>query len=230
MNPADGYGVIDTLPERKYLRQLLMEMPPDQPVVLVGSWARGTAISPFSDIDVVVIGTSPPVLAPPRIQMMVIAPEELRRRLMIGDDFPQWALRFGVPIYGRASWDALRATLLSVAPWPDPTKKLDQAKRKRDVAKTLLDMGDVPAAEEEARFALSHLARARLLSAHVFPLSRPELPSQVGAIGDADLAALMSRANSPEPMTEQEVRNAILFVDQRLRTETFGLEERASTS
>jgi hypothetical protein len=131
---------------------------------------------------------------------------------MAGDDFPHWALRFGVPLSGRKAWESLRKELLPKAPWPDPERKLQQAKRKWNAAETLLAMGDVPAAEEEIRFALSHLARAELLARQVFPLSRPELSSQLEAVGNRDLARIVVRANSPQPMSEQDVREALAFV------------------
>jgi hypothetical protein len=212
-------SVLETLSERKYLRGLLGVLPRGQPVVLIGSWARGTAVSPRSDIDVLVVGEGKFALAPPRLQVMLMSPVEFQRRLMAGDDFPQWALRFGTPLSGRRVWESMRRKLLPEAPWPDPERKLQQAKRKRDAAEALLAMGDVPAAEEEVRFALSHLARAELLLRHVFPLSRPELSSQLEAIGNWDLASMMSRGNSPKPMSEQDVRNALAFVRARLEAE-----------
>jgi hypothetical protein len=210
-------SVLDTLAERKYLRGLLSAMPRGQPVVLIGSWARGTAVSPWSDIDVLVVGEGEPALAPSRLQVMIMSPADLRRRLIAGDDFPHWALRFGVPLSGRKAWDSLRTELLSKAPWPDSDRKLQQARRKWEAAEALLAMGDVPAAEEEVRFALSHIARAELLSQQVFPLSRPELSSQLEAMGNRDLARMMARANSPKPMSEQDVRDALAFVRDRLR-------------
>jgi predicted nucleotidyltransferase len=210
-------SVLETLAERKYLRGLLGALPRGQPVVLIGSWARGTAVSPWSDIDVLVVGEGEPTLAPSRLQVMVMSSAELLRRLMAGDDFPHWALRFGVPLSGRKAWENLRKELLPKAPWPDPERKLQQAKRKWDAAETLLAMGDVPAAEEEIRFALSHLARAELLSRQVFPLSRPELSGQLDAVGNRDLARMMVRANSPQPMSEQDVREALAFVRGRLK-------------
>src|ERR671910_786278 len=127
-------SVLETLAERKYLRRLVAAMPRGHPVVLVGSWARGTAVSPWSDIDVLVVGEGEPTLAPSRLQVMVMSSAELRRRLMTGDDFPHWALRFGVPLSGRKAWESLREELLPEAPWPDSDRKLLQARRKWEAA------------------------------------------------------------------------------------------------
>jgi predicted nucleotidyltransferase len=209
-------SIIETLPERKYLRRLLHTLPPTEPVVLIGSWARGTVASEWSDIDVLVVGNTHPALAPPRLQVMTISLSELRRRLMKGDDFPQWALRFGVPIAGRRLWDRLRRELLGDAPWPDPLLKLSQAKKKLETAETLLAIGDLAAAEEEIRFGLSHVARAELLSRNVFPLSRPELAGQLEEIGDHVLERMIRRANAPSPMTKAEIEDAVHLVRKRL--------------
>ena len=56
----------------------------------------------------------------------------------------------------------------------------------------MLDVGDIDAASEELMFAASHVARAALLKHGVFPLSRPELPSQLEAI-EPGLARLLDR-------------------------------------
>lgn len=207
--------VIETLPERKYLRRLLHSLPPTEPVVLIGSWARGTA-GPGSDIDVLVVADARSPLPPPRLQVVTVSPSEFRRRLMKGDDFSQWALRFGVPIAGRRRWEGLREELLPRAPWPDPALKLGRAMKKLETAQVLLAMGDLAAAEEEIRFGLSHIARAGLLSRHVFPLSRPELAGQLEEIGDPLLARMLRRADDSAPMTEAEIREALGLVTDRL--------------
>ena len=54
----------------------------------------------------------------------------------------------------------------------------------------MLEVEDSDAASEEFLFAASHIARATLLRAGVFPLSRPELPSQLKAV-DPNLARLL---------------------------------------
>jgi hypothetical protein len=64
------------------------------------------------------------------------------------------------------------------------------ARKRISVALELLEVGDVDAASEELMFAASHVARATLLQHGVFPLSRPELPSQLQTI-DPGLARLL---------------------------------------
>src|SRR5260370_3078864 len=157
MTSSDSARVIDSLVERKYLRGLLWSSPPSSPVVLVGSWARGTANARWSDIDVLVMGEHDGPPPPPRIQLITITRDELGRRVRSGDDFAQWTLRFGVPLAGRHAWEDLRKQLLSGAPWPKAASQLKQARKKLATASDLFEMGDQPPAAEEIRFALSHL-------------------------------------------------------------------------
>jgi hypothetical protein len=57
----------------------------------------------------------------------------------------------------------------------------------------LLQLGDADAVREQAVSYLTHLARAELLNAGVYPASRPELPEQLREIGDDDLAGRLDR-------------------------------------
>jgi hypothetical protein len=125
-------------------------------------------------------------------------------------------LRFGVPLAGRRAWDELRKQLLSDAPWPKTASQLKQARKKLTTAGNLFEMGDLPAAEEEIRFALSHVARAELLSQRIFPLSRQELPLQLHEAGKTRLAEMMARANSDTPMNKSALGAAISSVNEIL--------------
>jgi predicted nucleotidyltransferase len=205
------------LEERKYLRDLLRRQDDgSEAVVLVGSWARGTYVSPLSDIDVLLVGGSVPREAPPGVQLLRVSLNELRARVASGDDFLQWALRYGMALKGRRRWEKLREELLQRALWPEPDVKVRQAARRYRVAKALFDMGDLDAAQEEARFALSHLARAQLLSQHVFPLSRPELPDQLRALGHRELADGLERSNSPVDLPTSELEELLSLIARRL--------------
>jgi len=191
--------------ERRYLGSLIRSLPPSTPVVLVGSWARGTVVPDLSDIDVLVVGDQPTPRPPAEIQVISLPEERFRERLREGDDFPQWALRFGLPLSGRRRWRELGQSLLRDAPWPSVERKVRQAERKLSAVGSLLEMGDVPAAEEELRFALSHLARALLLSRRVFPLSRPELAEQLAQAGLPAFARYLRRLNTRKPLSRPEV-------------------------
>lgn len=205
------------LEERKYLRDLLSQSDGSQAVVLIGSAARGTYVTPLSDIDVLVVSDVVPPKAPAGVQVLQVSLEQLVSRVAAGDDFLQWALRFGTPLRGRPLWQTLRGKALESAAWPDPGTKVRQAIRRYRTARALFDMGDLDASQEEARFALAHLARARLLSAHVFPLSRPELPRQLRELGDPELAAALERANSPDTLHADRLRALLELLEVRLQ-------------
>jgi hypothetical protein len=51
-----------------------------------------------------------------------------------------------------------------------------------------LESGDADASQEQAVSYLTHLARAELLDRGIYPASRPELPSQLRAIGSFQTA------------------------------------------
>jgi predicted nucleotidyltransferase len=208
------------LEERKYLRDLLRDqLDGSEAIVLVGSFARGTYLPPLSDIDVLLVGGSVPRGAPLGIQLLGVSLDELRLRVAGGDDFLQWALRYGTALKGRRLWEELRGELMQGAPWPDPKVKVQQAARRYRVARALFDMGDLDAAQEEARFALSHLARGRLLSEHVFPLSRPELPGQLRSAGHQKLAESLVRTNSPEPLPARELEQHLSLIARELEAQ-----------
>src|SRR5437016_6023247 len=114
---------LDTL-DRKRLRQLVSSAAPAaRAVILIGSFARGTAVRPMSDLDVLVITDDPPD-GGNEIHIVSVSAERFRERVLSGDDFAQWAVRFGLPVSGRAWWAASRKELASVGPWPAADEKL----------------------------------------------------------------------------------------------------------
>jgi hypothetical protein len=178
---------------RKYMSWLLGALERSAIVVLVGSWARGQARREQSDLDILVIGGGDQARnlalhSPADVQVIALSADDFQRRLFQGDDFPQWALRFGVPVNRKSEWEVFRQNLLTAAPWPNYRQKCEQALSKEAVARDLLRMGDVVAAAEEATLAVSHVARCMLLRRNVFPLSRPELARQLRTIGEHQLA------------------------------------------
>lgn len=68
----------------------------------------------------------------------------------------------------------------------------ERAARARKAATGLAADGDPEAARELERSAVTQQARARLIRSGIFPLSRPELPGQLVAVGDLPLAAELS--------------------------------------
>jgi hypothetical protein len=164
-------------------------------VVLIGSSARGTTHA-RSDVDILIIHEGDCRIRldrPGDIHLQQDSRSRFLTRLEDGDDYPGWALRFGIPIRDPGGWWAKQvATELDNPHWPDWQPKADYAKKRIAMSRQLLDIGDIDAASEEMMFAASHVARAVLLKHGQFPLSRMELPSQLEDMAP-DLACLLRR-------------------------------------
>ena len=196
------------LKERRRLSRLIAES--DAPyVVLIGSWARGTQVEGVSDLDVL-IGASGGASCGDweRMHVICIPPEELVKRAAEGDDVALWCTRYGVPLSGRARWARLTSQILAANPQPGFDKKFRLARRQFAYAQDLLNMGDLHAAQEELRVGLGHLARGLLIQAGVFPLSRPELKSQLSSADYAGLGDLLTSVNTAI-LPEKELRRAL---------------------
>lgn len=164
-------------------------------VVLVGSGARNT-MNVRSDVDVLVLHDESHRIqfrCPGDVHVQQDNRSNFLKRLKDGDDYPSWALRFGIPISDPDGWWVKHVKAEMDNPhWPNWRPKVCYASKRMAMALELLEVGDIDAAAEELMFAASHVARAVLLQHGVFPLSRPELPSQLQAI-DADLARLLEQ-------------------------------------
>ncbi len=186
-------------------------------VVLVGSGARGVR-NPRSDIDILVLhddGRRIRLKRPGDIHLQQVSRSKFLGRLENGDDYPSWALRLGVPLHDPDGWWAEQvAAELGSPHWPDWRAKVEHARKRMRMASELLDTGDVDAASEEFLFAASHVSRATLLRHGVFPLSRPELPSQVDS-DDPGLARLLVRLIGGA-MDPADLRSVESLLDQRL--------------
>lgn len=190
---------------------------PASTVVLVGSAARGVRTC-CSDVDVLILsddGKRVTLARPGETHLQQDTRSRFLRRLTNGDDYPAWALRLGVPLRDPDQWWAAQVAAEQTAPhWPDWHRKVDHASKRIRFASELLETGDLDAAAEELVLAASHVARAVLLGAGIFPLSRPELPDQLGAM-DADLAALLRALVFDDPEAEG-LKAGIRLLEARL--------------
>ena len=75
---------------------------------------------------------------------------------------------------------------------PNAERKRDLAARSLGLADRFVATGDEDGAVAQVSTASSLAARARLLSAGVFPLSRAELPAQLHAIGSEPAARALA--------------------------------------
>lgn len=151
-------------------------------VVLVGSSARGV-MNDRSDVDILVLKDDDRRLRieyPGDIHLQQDSRSRFLRRLQEGDDYPGWALRYGIPVSDPDGWWATQTAAERENPhWPDWCPKVEHARKRMRITAALLEIGDYEAASEELMLATSHVARANLLKQGVFPLSRPELPAQL---------------------------------------------------
>lgn len=208
-----------TAAERKFLKLALAYSRDADSVVLVGSVARATRMTGSGDLDLLIVNGRGRKLLHPGVQTTVVTKEDLARRVLSGDDFAQWALRFGVPLSGRSRWKELRTEMLRHAPWPSPQIKQKHAARRLTRARELLAMNDCDAAREELSYATNHLARSRLLHLRIFPLSRPELPTQLIAAGEHRLARLLESLHAEGDIAFARLERHLASVEEFLTEE-----------
>lgn len=168
-------------------------------VILIGSVARSTHTSQ-SDLDLLVVADKPPIVErhPDRLHVQALTTQQFAERLRAGDDFAAWCVRYGVPLLTSNGW--LQIVSSSDADtWPDWRKKIRHAARRLTLAAALLETEDIAAAAEELLYAVSHTARAILLKSRVFPLSRPEIISQLRDTGQERLAKLLQDLSYEDP-------------------------------
>ena len=211
MHPASSADLISNF------TQALIERNSNAPfvVVLIGSVARGTALAE-SDLDLLVLSetvvhriqTNGPIHA------QYFTETEFTDRLRAGDDFAAWCVRYGVPIVNGTIWTRVTASTEALT-WPDWRCKLPHAARRLHLAASMLDMGDIDAAIEEALYALTHTGRAILIKAGDFPLSRPEMLRQLTNAGFPALSKLLQDFLFGSPDVAQ-VRKAISYVKKLL--------------
>ena len=186
-------------------------------VILVGSFARGVT-NQRSDIDILVLnsdGRRIRLKRPGDLHLQQDSRTRFLKRLEAGDDYPAWALRFGMPIRDPDGWWAQQAASETIAPhWPDWRPKVEHARKRTRMTSELLEVEDTDAASEELLFAASHIARATLLRNGVFPFSRPELPSQLKAV-DSGLARLLERLMD-DAVDSVSLRASEALVKQRM--------------
>ncbi len=187
-------------------------------VVLIGSMARGTA-GADSDIDLLVVSPE----RAPRLSIGIDAQifrttrADFLDRMECGDDFPQWAVRYGKVISDESHWWGEVKNNPALQKWPNWRRKRDQARERLPFATPLRESGDLEHAREELLLAARHLARAILLEERVFPLSQPELPAQLREIGHSKIAELLDSmvdGDTQEAALEEAERAIIQIMEE----------------
>lgn len=172
-------------------------------VALTGSTARGRRTA-TSDLDLHVVGERPPLDGVDvEVDVHATTAEVLLDRLRDGDDYVQWTLRFGCILYDQGILREAATELVGTGRWPSPDRKLTQVRRMLELAHQIVASEDHEAAVEQVRSVLTGLGRWKLLAAGSFPLARAELPDQLRAIGEHDLAAALERCMLGAPSLDQ---------------------------
>lgn len=172
-------------------------------VALTGSTVRGRRTA-ASDLDFMIVGERPDLSHfHEEIDVYATGAKAFWERLLAGDDYIQWTLRFGCILHDGGILQAASRYLLENGLAPSAERKLTQAHRGLGLARLVLQSGDLEASREQCRAALTTLARWLLIANGVFPLSRDELSDQLRALGCSDLAAALHRLIYDEPSSEE---------------------------
>jgi hypothetical protein len=172
-------------------------------VVLSGSTARGHRTR-VSDLDYHVVGVSSLRVAdlPGDIDLYADDVDRFWAKLRQGDDFAHWSVWYGCVLFDYGVMREAAAFVAERNAWPDPERKLRQARSSLDFAGQIAESGDYGAGLEQTRGALSLVARWVLLSNDVFPLARDEMPAQLEELGWARLARDLGRSIRERPSAE----------------------------
>lgn len=153
-------------------------------VVAMGSAVRDRGHR-RSDLDLLVLfrGKRPSLKPPLEVDIRLYPVETVEEHLAAGHEVLGWAMKFGTAIYDpEGAWELLQIKFGGRVQLPSATEATDRARKSLAQAREMLQIGDESAADDLILAGLTQLVRERLIQGHVFPSSRPELPSQLRAI------------------------------------------------
>jgi hypothetical protein len=186
-------------------------------VALTGSTARRRRTA-ISDLDYHVIGSRPDVSdLSAEVDIVATSAERFFDRLIEGDDFAQWTLRFGCVLYDTGPMREGVRLILERDLWPDPQRKFNSLVEHRQELERLVRIGDADAARDQLRAMLTTGARGLLLTVGVFPLARDELPTQLSRAGYAALADDLRGTIHSTPRLS-DIATAVATLDRSLRS------------
>lgn len=171
--------------------------------VLTGSTAL-EARTQVSDLDFYIVGAKPELPeTDEELDVYTVDHDEFKWRLLAGDDYAHWTVRFGLVLHDRGPMNWAAQAIERDDLWPDPTAKVKQAKRSLQLASAILESGDHDAAVEQTRVAFSLVARWMLLAKGDFPLARSHLPDQIAGTRFEWLGTILSETIAGDPSDEQ---------------------------
>lgn len=172
-------------------------------VALTGSTVRGRRTK-TSDLDFMIVGERPETSGVREdVDVYVAGREAFWERMLEGDDYIQWTLRFGCILHDDGILQAASSHIEEDGLRPSAHRKLAQVRRGLDLAWLVLDSGDVDAAREQCRAALTTVARWVLIANGEFPLCRDELADQLLALGCDEVATALHRLIHDQPESRE---------------------------
>lgn len=164
--------------------------------VATGSSVRNVEYS--DDLDLVFVYQScyPAMPRPPiSIDLRGYDKAKVSQMLSEGHDYLSWTVRFGRVLFEHDGWwTKLRADWNDRLCFPSVAEACGRAEKANSLSIELREAGDEDAADELQLSMLTHLGRAELSNARVFPKSRPEIPEQLREIGQHSLADQLAAA------------------------------------
>jgi len=172
-------------------------------VALTGSTVRGRRTT-ISDLDLMIVGQRPDLGGIQEdVDIYAASTKEFWERLLAGDDYIQWTLRFGCVLHDDGILQAASRYIQENGLVPSAERKLIQAHRGLSLAWSVVESGDLEAAREQCRAALTTIARWLLITNGEFPLSRDELADQLLTLACFDLATALHRLIHDEPSSDE---------------------------
>ena len=165
-------------------------------IVATGSAVREVNRSDDLDLVLVYRRERPSLPRPPLdVDLRYYERADVPRMLAAGHDYISWTVRFGRPLFERNRWwTALRSEWNDRLALPSASEARARARKTERLYKEMLAAGDHDAASELEVSLLTHLARAALCDASVYPESRPELSRQLRQIDQGPLADRLDAA------------------------------------
>jgi hypothetical protein len=172
-------------------------------VALTGSTVRAKRTT-GSDLDFMVVGQRPDLGGVHEdVDVYAANAEAFWERLLAGDDYIQWTLRFGCVLHDNGILKAACGHIEESGLAPSAERKLIQARRGLNLARLVLECDDVETAREQCRSALTVIARWLLIANGEFPLCRGELADQLVMLGCPELATALHQLIHDEPSSEE---------------------------
>jgi hypothetical protein len=208
-------------PEQREISDVLLQRAAEEGALgfaLTGSTGRRRR-TPISDLDFHVVGRRPRIDdLPADVDVYAIDPERMHEKLLQGDDFVQWTLRFGLILMDTGPFQHAATLVIENDLWPDGSAKLDRVPELRELAARLIEMGDRDAAQDQVRATLTSAARGLLLLNDTFPLARSELPEQLTSAGLSSLATALERAIQGVPSLTELADDLLLVEHSQIAT------------